>query len=260
LTGVDVEAKSNYSKLETWIDDQVKSDPEKVKRVAISIGPKGSYFARSGSSHIAHALPKDLKKAIKESDSPASIVALGARGAWVVLWTDSTRSWNLRDAYPNLTTSGDLENDSNRVVFVALNPFNENNHFVVREDGQISYNATFSDRKESEQLHKMTHSYMHLRAKRDGTSFTGTMWMNGVTRDYKITPQSSGLESRGEALVSMLRGRQNILRHNDLAFCGAVGGGMGILAKAAGMPTSRAVGMAAAVSIGAGLSMWRHGT
>jgi hypothetical protein len=259
LTRIDVKAKKKYSKLKTWIDDQVESDAEKVKSVAISIGPKGSYFARSGSSHIAHALPKDLEKAIRESDSSASIVSLGARGSWVVLWANGTRSWNLRDAYPSLTTSGSLENDSNRAVFVALNPFNENNHFVVRENGQINYNATYSDEQESEELHKMTHSYMHSRAIRDGTTFTGTMWMKGITKDYKITPQSSGLESRGEALGAMLRGRNNILKHNDVAFCGALGGGMGILAKAAGLPTTRAIGMAAAMSFGAGLSMWHRG-
>jgi hypothetical protein len=256
LTRVDVEARDRYTKLKRWIDDHVESDAEKVKNIAISVGPKGSYFARSGSSHIAQALPKDLEKAIRESDSSASMVALGARGSWVVLWADGTRSWNLRDAYPSLATSGSLENDSNRVVFLALNPFNENYHFVVRENGQINYNANFSDQEESEQLHKMTHSYMHSRAIRDGTSFTGTMWMKGVTKDYKITPQSSGLESRSEALGAILRGRRNILRHNEVAFCGALGGGMGVLAKAAGLPTTRAIGMAAAVSFGAGLSMW----
>jgi hypothetical protein len=258
FTLLDIKSRDAYSKLRTWIYDHVKSDAEKVKRVAISIGPKGSYFARSGSSHITHALPKDLETSIKESNSPPIIVALGARGAWVVLWADGTRSWHLRDAYPSLATSGYLGGDS-RIVFIALDPYIENNHFLVLEDGQCSYNAT-KDQEELYQLHQMTDSYMQSRAKRDGSSFSQTWIRNGVAKNYRITPDSIEQEGRGKALVAMLRGRQNILRNNDVAFCGALGAGAGIIAKVAGAPTLKAVGMAAWVSIGAGLNTCFRGT
>jgi hypothetical protein len=258
FTLLDIKSRDAYSKLRTWIYDHVKSDAEKVKRVAISIGPKGSYFARSESSHITHTLPKDLETSIKESNSPPSIVALGIRGAWVVLWADGTRSWHLRDAYPELATSGYLGGDS-RVVFIALDPYIENNHFLVLEDGQCSYNITM-DREELCQLHQMTDSYMQSRAKRDGSSFSQTWTRNGVAKNYRITPDSIEQGGRGEALVAMLRGRQNILRNNDVAFCGAVGGGVGILAKAAGLPTLRAAVMAVSASIGAGMNTWYRGT
>jgi hypothetical protein len=256
LTVLDVESREAYCKLERWLNDRVKSDPEKVKKVAISIGPKGSYFARSGSTHTAHTLPKDLKTAIENSKSSPSVVALGARGAWVVLWANDARSWDLRDAYPNLAASGYLEDEGNKVVFIALDPYIEGNHFLVLEDGMCCCNATMSTVKESELMHKLTYAYMQSRAKRDGSSFSQTMTLNDVRKKYTITPDSTEQQTRGEALMSMLRGRQTAIKHNDVAFVCAVGGSAGTLAKAAGLPTLRAAGVAASMSIGAVLSIW----
>jgi hypothetical protein len=259
FTTQDVRSREAYRELETWINEHVKSDPEKLKRITISIGPRGSYFARSESSHTTHALPKDLQTAIDDSKSPPSAVALGARGSWVVLWADGSRSWDLRDAYPRLATSGYLESDKSKVTFIALNTYIEDNFFVVLEDGSCCYSATLSNQTELKQLDKMIDSYTLSHAKRDGSSFTATKILDGVPKTYKITPDSSGQETRGEALMSMLRNRQNINIHptGDLAFLCAVSGSAGILAKAAGLPRLRAAGVVASTSIGAALALYR---
>ncbi|KAH4400472.1 hypothetical protein HBI81_122810 [Parastagonospora nodorum] len=95
----------------------------KVKRVSISIGPEGAYFARSRTLHIAHALPNKFQRAIAESESPPIEVALGMKEAWIVLFEDGSRSWDLRSAYPSLAGNGKLDNEEDKVVFAALSPY-----------------------------------------------------------------------------------------------------------------------------------------
>ncbi|KAF2123717.1 hypothetical protein P153DRAFT_391319 [Dothidotthia symphoricarpi CBS 119687] len=256
-----IESRDAYIKLHGWIWDRVKSDPEKLRDIAVSIGPKGSYFARSGSSSVTHALPKDLQTAIKESDSSPMTIALGIKGSWIVLWADGTRSWNLRFAYPSLASAGHLENSSNRTVFAALNPYMEDSYFVVAEDGACSYSTSLTDNVEGKQLHEITDTYMRMRAKRDGSSFNHSMRLNGVLKQVSITPKSSPQETRSEALMSMwrARARQDFVKQKDVAFVCSIAGGTGVLAKVAGMSTMRAVGLATSTGIGAALSMWFRG-
>jgi hypothetical protein len=257
---LDIKSREAYRDLRWWLVDRVKSGPEKVKKVAISIGPKGSYFARVGSEYTAHALPKDLQSAIEGSKSSPRVVALGARGAWVVLWADGSRSWDLRDAYPGLAISGNLEDDRNRIVSVALDPYIEGNYFAALEDGSCCCNATMSNQAEPELLHKLVYSYMQERTKRNGSSFSQTVTLNDVRKNYQITPDSSYPKTRGEDLISILRERQKTIKHNDVAFLIAVGGSAGTLARVAGLPVLRAAGVAASTSIGAALSMWYRST
>lgn len=139
-----------------WLLERIDSDPVKVEKASVSIGPKGGYFARVGSSHISYALPADLETSIKESDSPPATVALGIKGAWVAIFEDGSREWNLRDAYSDLANGGKLVDKTNRPVFVALNPYRENSYFMVSENGQCSYSTSFHDDKEGQHLHEST--------------------------------------------------------------------------------------------------------
>ncbi|KAF2820781.1 hypothetical protein CC86DRAFT_111911 [Ophiobolus disseminans] len=253
-----IESQKAYAKLYDWITERVGSDIEKVRNVSISIGPKGSYFARCGTSHthIAHALPKDLQTAIEESESPPLCIALGIKGAWILLRADGSRTWNLRQAYPGLASTDRLTDDSNPVVFAALSPFHENRYFLVTESGGCTYNTNTSDREEGERLHHLTDSYMRMRARKDGSTFTHSMTLNGVPRQVVITPKSAPDETKTDAWIAMLRARQKYLGRKDLAFAGAVAGGTGVLAKVVRMPTWRAVGVAASTGFGAGVAMW----
>ena len=238
--------------------EHVQSDTEKFDKVTVTIGPKGSYFARSGSSHISHALPRDLQTAIKESESPPYTVALGIKGAWIAIFEDRTCSWNLRNAYPSLSVTGKLESTANRAVFAALNPFMEDRYFLVIEDGECSYNITFSSKEEGEALHAMTDTYMRFRAKRDGSTFSHPLFSNGVPREIRITPNSSPQETRRDALMATLRARSTFMKPRDMTSFAAVAGGTGLLAKVAGLSAVRAVGVGTAVGLGFALSIWER--
>jgi hypothetical protein len=251
-----VTARDAYIRLHDWMGERVHSDPERAKRFSVCIGPKGSYFARFASEHVAHALPKGLQVALQESESPPASVALGIKGAWIVLFCDGSRTWDLRDAYPSFAASGKLDNDSNKTVFVALNPYQEDCYFVVAENGACSYSIAFNNKHEGQNLHEMTDTYMRSRAKRDGTTFAYPMTLNGVEKQVRITPDSSAQEGKVEALMATLRARRVPIRNKDLLFVGAVSSSVGALAKATGSTTMKAVGVAASVGFGAALSTW----
>lgn len=254
-----IKTRDAYIRLHDWISERVKLDAEEVRKVSVSIGPKGGYFARHGTAQLTHNLPKDLQKAMDESDTHPVSVALGIRGSWIVIWADGTRSWDLRNAYPSLASSGHLNKTTNPVVFVALNPYAEDYYFLVSKDGQCSYNTTFNDREEAPALHEMTDTYMRARAKRDGSSFSYSMTLNGVPKEVRIAPNSNVTESRTEAFIATLRARQGVVKNSDKVLVGAVAGGTGVLAKVAGLPTGKAVGAAMTTGFGAALSIWYRG-
>ncbi|KAH7072586.1 hypothetical protein FB567DRAFT_597970 [Paraphoma chrysanthemicola] len=255
-----VESRDAYIKLYHWLAEHVQKDVEKVRDVSISIGPKGSYFARCGTSHIAHALPKDLQKAIDESESPPVSVALGIKGAWILLKADGTRDWNLRHAYPTLASTDNLTNDSNKVVFAALTPYVEDGCFLVAEDGCCTLNNSFSDATEGKEFYRMVDSYMRMRARRDGSTFSHPAVINGVQRQVKITPSSGLQETRMDAWVAMLRARHQSINRKDLTIAGAITGGTGVAAKLAGFPTLKAGALAASTGIGCIIGMWLRGS
>lgn len=231
-------------------------DPEKVRQVSLSIGPKGSYFARYGTAQISHSLPKDLQEALEESDSYPVTVALGKQGAWIVFFADGSRNWNLRHVYPGLAATDTLSNSTNKAVFAALNPYAEDEYFVVAENGGCYYNVSGWSNDEGQHLHEMTDTYMRSRAIRDGTTFSHGGTVNGVPKQMRITPSSLPQESRTDAMLATIRGRSGLVKNRDVVFVGAIAGGTGVIAKLAGLPTLRAVGVAASTGVGAAFSMW----
>jgi hypothetical protein len=255
----DVESRDAYGKLHDWINDRVVEDSKKVKKLSVTIGPRGSYFARFGSSHITHALPKDLQQAIEESETYPLTIALGAKSTWIAIWADGSRSWNLCHAYPSLASNGFLRDDENKAVFAALNPFNEDRFFIVSENGVCSYNADFSEAVESRKVYGITDTYMRSRAKRDGSTLIYEGKVNGWPKQVKITPNSNAEETKTDALLSVVRGSTGMVKHNDLAFVGAVAGGAGVLTRVAGLPTLKAIGVGTSMGIGAALHMWYRG-
>jgi hypothetical protein len=70
-------------------------------------------------------------------------VVLGIRGAYVVLYDDSTLSHNLQGLYPALQAVMDsMEEQSKRnsITFVALNPYVAGHYFVAVGDGTAQWN------------------------------------------------------------------------------------------------------------------------
>jgi hypothetical protein len=167
--------------------------------------------------------------------------------------------WHLRNAYPSLANSGHLGNTTNPIAFAALSPYAEDHNFVVMQDGSCSYNVSNFDTDEGQQIHEITDSYMRMRARRDGTSFTHGMTLNGVSKQVRITPSSSEHESKAEALIARLRARHGVVKRGDVVFLGAVVGGAGVVAKVAGLPTLKVAGVAASTGVGAALAMWIRG-
>lgn len=256
VTFLVIETRDAYIRLHDWIGDQVQCDPEKVRHISLSIGPKGSYFACHGKAQTSHALPKDLQKALEESDSHPVTVALGKQGAWIVLFADGSRNWNLRHMYPTLATTDNLSSSTNKPVFAALNPYAEDEYFVVSENGGCSYKVSGWGTDEGQRLHEMTDTYMRSRAIRDGTTFSHGGHINGVPKQIRITPSSSPQETKTDALLATIRARSASVKNRDLAFVGFIAGGTGAIGKMAGLPTFRAAGLAASTGVGVALSMW----
>ncbi|KAH7389282.1 hypothetical protein DE146DRAFT_791327 [Phaeosphaeria sp. MPI-PUGE-AT-0046c] len=245
-----IETRNTYSRLHDWISDQVQSDPEKVLQVSLSIGPKGSYFARCGTALTSHALPKDLQKALKESGSYPVRIALGKNDAWFVSFADGSRKWNLRHVYPSLAITNVFTDSTNIPIFVALNPYVEDEWFIVQKNGTCNFRMTWS-KDEARELRKMTDTYMRGRAIRDGSSFSTMLEVDGTLKENRYSPNSRPQESRIEAMLATIRGRTRSMKNGDVALVGAVAGGTGVVAKLVGQPTFRAVGVAASTGIGA---------
>jgi hypothetical protein len=226
-------------------------DAENVKKVSLTIGPKGSYFARYESSQMTHELPEDTQASIDNSESPPRQVALGIKGAWVALYEDGSREWNLRHAYPGLSSTDILTNDANKVVFVALNPYREDAFLTVLEDGNCNYNGFFDDRQEAWQSRKMLDTYMRSRARRDGTTFSHSLFVNGsVYKEVRITPDSNAEETTTDAFMARWRARRECIGGKDLVYAGVVAGGVGTLTKIMGFPTTRAFSLGGCAGLG----------
>ncbi|KAF1973861.1 hypothetical protein BU23DRAFT_125635 [Bimuria novae-zelandiae CBS 107.79] len=143
--GVDdfVKSRDAYNKLHEWLD------AKQLKDTSVSIGPRGSYFARRGQDWISHGLPKDLMAKLdrhKNEFTPIH-VALGIHGAWILLWSDGDVAWNLRNFYPSLASGPALTGGVGQVTFAALNPYEDDGYFIMGDDG-CSLNADLSSFEE----------------------------------------------------------------------------------------------------------------
>ncbi|KAJ6469040.1 hypothetical protein C8R47DRAFT_801514 [Mycena vitilis] len=70
-------------------------------------------------------------------------VALGVRGAFVVLYDDSALSFNLLGQYPALQPLMDSVDERarrNSITFVALSPYNAEHYFVAFGNGTAQWN------------------------------------------------------------------------------------------------------------------------
>lgn len=256
-----VKSRDAYNELHNWVCDHGGTNSEKVRDISVTIGPKGSYFARCGTSWISHALPNDLQSVLeKEKDQHSPIqVALGVKGAWILLWSDGTRNWNLRHAYQSLASSDQLLGRDGSLLFAALNPFEENQYFLVDQTGGCNYKTSLSSKEESVLLHEMTSEYMRMRAKTDGTTFSHPFTRDGVKTHVTITPDSYREVGQVRHLMETWMERRTLPVRNDLAFVGAVAGGAGLISKLAGIPSIRAVGVATSTGIGAAFALWYRG-
>jgi hypothetical protein len=229
----------------------------------VTIGPKGSYFARHGSIWISHALPQDLQTALEEgkkiySHSPVT-VALGIKGAWIVLWSDGKRSWNLRHSYPMIIEHGMLSGEDGSIMYAALNPYEDDSFFLAGPDGAISYKASVTPKSESAILHEVVTDYTRMRAKKVGASHSYPVTRDGITSHVSITPTSYKETGKMRSLVDSWIERRNLPVRNDVAFVWGVAGAAGLISKVTGAGTARAVGVAASTGVGAAFALWYRG-
>ena len=173
-----------------------------------------------------------------------------------MLWSNGQRNWNLRHAYDTLASSNHLSNRNGWVVFAALNPYEEDSYFVVVESGGCVYNLSLSTNNETLSLHKLTDEYMRMRAKRDGTIIKESFTRDGVTTQTTFTPNSHREPGKVNSLMETWIGRRSLPMQNDVTFVGVVAGGAGMISKIAGIPTTRAVGIAASTGVGAAFTLW----
>ncbi|KAF2662012.1 hypothetical protein K491DRAFT_686996 [Lophiostoma macrostomum CBS 122681] len=251
-----IESRQAYSKLHDWLCETTKSDAAKVKKVAITIGPNGSYFARCRSSWISHDLPLDLAKAIEEDESKPAVVALGVDDSWIVIWSDGTRSWNLRYKYPALQETGILGTkiDTMKPFFAALSPYEKDEYLVVSRNGQFNYKTALGSSEESEKLHQLTDAYMVAQAKLHGHTFNQTFTRDGWTRKSVISPDGVAAQIGPFRSLYWWKERRDVMMQRDaLLTAGTIGAGAGMLSKLAGGSTMKAVGTAGLTGIVAGM-------
>jgi hypothetical protein len=243
--GPDVKARDAYKHLHDWVDTK------ELENTSVSIGPKGSYFARCGSNWISHGLPKDLMTKLdrnKDKFTPIH-VALGVQGSWIVLWSDGDLSYNLRNSYPLLGESKALLGAVGQVVFVALNPFEEDEHFIAGENG-VSINVTLDSTAECIKLQKMADDYMRMRAKRENATFNYPVKINGMTQNVYVTPTTYQRRS-GDSILETFRTRRGLLMQRDnIALIGAGAVAAGVASRLTGASPLKVTGIVAATGMG----------
>jgi uncharacterized membrane protein YciS (DUF1049 family) len=176
-------------------------------------------------------------------------------GSWIVLWSDGSRSWNLKFSYPSLQKTGVLDTkiDTMKPAFAALNPYQEDKYLIVSRDGQFHYSTALGSKEESEKLNQITDNYMLAQAKLHGRTFTQTLTRDGWTRESVISPD--GVHRKSEIILARFwRARRDIvMRKEALSTIGAVGVGVGVLSKMSGGSTVKAVGAAGFAGVIAGI-------
>ncbi|KAF2808354.1 uncharacterized protein BDZ99DRAFT_499688 [Mytilinidion resinicola] len=161
---------------------------ETLRNISVTIGPKGSYFAKSSSGTLQHNLPADLASEIqtKKTANPPiepTQVALGIAGTWIALWSDTSCTYNV-GTYARLeenlrdTTMGP-------VVFAALSAHDAEHFFLVYGNGTIGYCVPATD---SDYICHATNAYMQSRARQDGTTFQFKQWHSKSTTQMTISP------------------------------------------------------------------------
>jgi hypothetical protein len=155
----------------------------------------------------------------KHDRSPAHI-ALGIQGAWIVLWSNGSRTLNLRNAYTTLASSDQLLCKEGWLLFTALNSFQEDQYFVVDETGGCSYKTSLPSKNDSALLHEITSEYMRMRAKQNVTTFSHPFIRDGVTTQVTIAPDSYRETGKMRSLMDRWIERRNLPVRNDVAFVG----------------------------------------
>ncbi|KAJ7153574.1 hypothetical protein C8R43DRAFT_1126849 [Mycena crocata] len=108
-------------------------------------GPYHSYFSTSKSGLSWQNLPPALETNIMDrlKLGRPKVVALGMRGAFVVLYDDSTLSHNLQGMYPalqSLMDNAEERSKRNSITFVALSPYVAGHYFVAFGNGTAQWN------------------------------------------------------------------------------------------------------------------------
>ncbi|KAJ7468458.1 hypothetical protein FB451DRAFT_1256267 [Mycena latifolia] len=108
-------------------------------------GPYHSYFSTSKSGLSWQNLPPALETIIMDRIKLGrpSTVALGLRGAFVVLFDDSTIGHNLQGLYPEvqaLIDSAEERKKRNSITCVALSPYVAGHYFVAFGNGSAQWN------------------------------------------------------------------------------------------------------------------------
>jgi hypothetical protein len=245
-----VKARDAYKYLHDWVDAKELDD------TSVSIGPKGSYFARCGSKWISHGLPKDLMTKLdrnKDQFTPIHI-ALGLHGSWIVLWSDGDLSYNLRNSYPLLGESKALSGAVGQVVFVALNPYEEDMYFVAGTDG-VCINVSLASSSECEELQNMTDNYMRKWAKRENATFNYPVKINGMTQNVYVTPTTFQRRTADSILETFKMRRSMLIQKDNMALIGAGTVAAGVASRITGAGPLKATGIATATGMGLAVVM-----
>lgn len=155
-------------------------------RLNITFGPHGSYYCVTKGEPIWRDTPAGLQAAIAKQSSPTKKprqVALGIHDTWICLWSDYSHSYHLGSHYPLLAaqldqtknTSDESAGESDRIAFVALNPWQADAWLMVDCKGMVTWEnapAGSNNRAGVENVRTLARDYMQRRARRTGATFT----------------------------------------------------------------------------------------
>lgn len=162
---------------------------EFISHVNLTFGPQGSYFCTlKDGGYFYRDIPSTLVSKIESASSRPRQVALGRHSAWVVIWEDNTFSYDLGAHYPDLVQ---MLKQYEKIAFVALNPYDDDSHFLVNCDGQTSFTFEGLTNEQAETIREHTLGYLQRRSRRLGKEFNRTQTREGIETKIKITPQTN---------------------------------------------------------------------
>jgi hypothetical protein len=262
-----IESRKAYQKLYDWIAENAfeSSDQEKIRDMALAIGPDGSYFARCGTNWTSHDLPADLMKHMEEEKEknvriPAH-VALGMGGSWIILWSSGSPSYNFRDHYDTLRETGKIQRradeDNDPVTFLALDPYQDDKFFLVTKSGAFSYSTALVSSEHSKDISDITDAYMRNRAQRDGSEFIFPITRDGIKLNVRITKDEYSVKPVRLPVIQKLEYRMTrvwetrgvLMQRNSMVTIGAISTGAAACCKASGAPASMAIGVGATTAV-----------
>ena len=173
--------------------------------IALSVGSRGSWFARCGKKIAHHGLPKRLANEIEER-KPNGVyplqVTLGCDGDYAALWSgEPGASWSINPTNECIKYLKAGE----KVNTILLSPYNPDTFFLVTEAGEILHRISGLPSSEIKEICDQSKAFMQRSARRSGRTLEWDANVDGVKENFRITPKTDFDTSRSPSGLQQTR-------------------------------------------------------